>query len=69
MSMITSPAPESQIETVEVAFPAAVMSEFQTGDQRIALRGISWALYDQLSDAADEHQHVLWLTTEGTSRW
>jgi Uma2 family endonuclease len=28
------------------------------GDQRIVLRGLSWNLYDQLSEAIDEQQHV-----------
>ena len=29
-----------------------------SGEQRIAIRGVSWDLYDRLSEAIDEHQHV-----------
>jgi Uma2 family endonuclease len=35
-----------------------------TGEQRITLRGISWDLYDRLSDAIGEDQHVR-LTYDG----
>jgi Uma2 family endonuclease len=28
------------------------------GEQRIVIRNVSWDLYDRLSDAIDEHQHV-----------
>src|SRR5262249_27614478 len=30
----------------------------ELGEQRIAIRDVTWDLYDRLSDAIDEHQHV-----------
>ncbi len=44
----------------ELSGGAAVLCpvEQRTGEQRIAIRGLSWELYDALSNAIDARQHV-----------
>jgi Uma2 family endonuclease len=53
MSTITSVPPKSP-----VAQPSPASSPNASGDQRIAIRGLSWELYDALSDAIGDRQHV-----------
>jgi Uma2 family endonuclease len=53
MSTITSPPPRAA--TSSPMHPTPVIL---TGEQRIAIRGVSWQLYDLLSDAVGEGQHV-----------
>jgi Uma2 family endonuclease len=38
--------------------PSPRAPEVILGEQRIVIRNVSWDLYDRLSDAVDEHQHV-----------
>jgi Uma2 family endonuclease len=54
MSTITTPP-----KPIPVA-PSATSRRVGTaaGEQRIAIRGLSWDLYDRLSDAIGEDQHV-----------
>ncbi|MFI5457518.1 MAG: Uma2 family endonuclease [Isosphaerales bacterium] len=52
MTMITSPPRRSP------AMPSPHPPTAFSGEQRIAIRGLSWDLYDRLSDAIGERQHV-----------
>jgi len=61
MSTITSPPPSLPVSRAHS--PNLGVSN-TSGEQRITLRGISWDLYDRLSDAIGEHQHVR-LTYDG----
>jgi len=61
MSTITSPPPSLPVSPAQS--PDFRVSTI-TGEQRITLRGISWDLYDRLSDAIGEDQHVR-LTYDG----
>ena len=38
--------------------PSSRQASPMTGDQRIAIRGVSWDLYDRLSEAIGDKQHV-----------
>jgi hypothetical protein len=52
MSAITSrPGPP-----VATSLPSS--PGFVRGDQRIVIQGVSWDLYDQLSEAIGDEQHV-----------
>jgi Uma2 family endonuclease len=61
MSTITSPPPSLPMSQAQS--PPVSVSD-TTGEKRITLRGISWDLYDRLSDAIGEDQHVR-LTYDG----
>src|SRR5437868_7119318 len=47
----------ARTQRTRAAQPARRLPVF-AGEQRIVIRGVSWDLYDRLSDAIDEHQHV-----------
>jgi hypothetical protein len=53
MSTVTSPAPTSLRTTA----PGRACGTIP-GDQRIAIHGITWELYDRLSRAIGEGQHI-----------
>jgi Uma2 family endonuclease len=61
MSTITSPPPSLPVSPAQGPGFTAPTS---TSEQRITIRGISWDLYDRLSDAIGEDQHVR-LTYDG----
>jgi Uma2 family endonuclease len=54
MSTTTSPARSA----TEGPAPPANASPVKQDEQRIVIRGLNWNLYDQLSDAIGEDQHV-----------
>jgi Uma2 family endonuclease len=54
MSTITTPPPR----TTPPASSAPTRPIVDPGDQRIAIRDVSWEIYDLLSDAVGERQHV-----------
>jgi hypothetical protein len=53
MSTITSPAPTNVRRTA-----VGRARDTVPGDQRITIHGISWELYDRLSTAIGEGQHI-----------
>ncbi len=58
MSTITSP-PQPAVVPASPSLPAPTPgTAVRMGEQRIALRDVSWDLYDLLSDAIGERQHV-----------
>ena len=60
MSTITLPAtPSTTPQRPAAAVPA---------EQRIAIRGVSWDLYDRISEAIGEKQRVLSRSTGRTSK-
>jgi Uma2 family endonuclease len=52
MSVITTPEPRT------AAKPSSQTGTVQLGEQRIAIRDVRWEVYDLLSDAIGEKQHV-----------
>jgi hypothetical protein len=55
MSMTTmTPTQTTRVSTPTTSRPTVVLA----GDQRITIRGLEWDLYDRLSDAIGEGQHV-----------
>jgi Uma2 family endonuclease len=71
MSTVTSPPRRAASPPPAPPSPVTI-----PGDQRIAIRDVSWELYDRLSDAVSERQHVylaydgkdLEIMTKGTDR-
>ena len=53
MATVTQPAKVLPPPSTRARIPAA-----GAGEQRIVIRGVSWDLYDRLSDAVGEGQHV-----------
>ena len=53
MSTITRPPRRATTPPPSPRAPEVIL-----GEQRIVIRNVSWDLYDRLSDAIDEHQHV-----------
>jgi len=53
MATVTKPAKVLPRPSTRNRIPAAI-----AGEQRIVIRGVSWDLYDRLSDAVGEGQHV-----------
>ena len=58
MSTITSPSRPAPAPTPPIAPLPAQGAAVIVGEQRIAIRDVSWDLYDRLSDAIGEGQHV-----------
>ena len=59
MSTATSSLPRAKVPSPSLAVHSVI-----PGEQRIVIRDLTWDLYDKLSDAIDERQHVR-LTYDG----